>query len=320
MKTPLSYTVSGVTFTSDLPLPAGRSSGGERAVRVVMGAPTDATYERRPGSDVVAELMVDGWPRYTFVRARHGYTCRVYGIADFEISAELDRVVCRADPTADAALVPILVCGTIVSFLLMARGQMVLHASAVALPGGTVGFVGPPLQGKSTLATMMCLAGGRLLADDVLPLHLDEVAVRAVPGTGLLRLREGATTLLERFGAEGASATRTPDLRTGLVPPAVEHVAQPLAALALPRPTREAGAGLEVRRLPVPLAALRLAQGTRIEGWHGAEDLIRWFQAAAHVAERVPVYELQVPWGPPFADDLPQNIVRALGLGEPVSA
>ena len=215
------YTVSGITLCSDVPLPATLSPGRECDVHVTTGPPTDAEY-RRPGLDIVAELIVDGWPRYTFVQTADGYVGRVYGLADFEIDAALTRVICRPDPRADPGLVPILVCGTVVSFLLMAGGQMVLHASSVVMGEGALAFSGPPLQGKSTLATIMCSGGARLLADDVLPLQIED-DVLAVPGTGLLRLREGATRLLVRCPSERTRATVLPGQRTGLVPRAVEE-------------------------------------------------------------------------------------------------
>lgn len=309
------YTVSGVTLCSEIPLPATLTPGRACDVHVVAGPSTDAAY-RRPGLDVVAELTVDGWPRYTFVQTADGYVGRVYGLADFHIDATLTRVVCRPDARADPGLVPILVCGTVVSFLLMARGQMVLHASSVVMDEGALAFSGPPLQGKSTLATIMCSGGAPLLADDVLPLEIED-DVLAIPGTGLLRLREGASRLLDRFPGELARATVLPDQRTGLVPPAVEEKPQPVVAVALPRPTRDAGAVLDVRRLPSGEAVFRLAEAVRIEGWRRPVDLARWFDAAAAVAQRVPVYELRVPWGPPFSDTLARDLAAALGLTLP---
>lgn len=51
--------------------------------------------------------------------------------------------------------------------LLRQRGLMVLHASAVAIDGAGVLFIGGPNSGKSTLAARFLEAGGRVLSDDI---------------------------------------------------------------------------------------------------------------------------------------------------------
>ena len=311
------YHVAGLTLGATFPLPIPEQQSGEIDVEVVLGPPTDAAY-RRPSTDVVAELVVDEWPRYSFCRTADGFVGRFYGVADFEISEDLRFVTCRADKEADPGLVPILVYGSLVAFLLMARGQMVLHASAVALGSDTVAFVGPPLQGKTTLATMLCAAGGRLLADDVLPLRIDADGVEAVPASGLLRLRQGATTLLDRFPIDGAPP-KTADERVAFVPPATERAPQRLTAVVLPTPMRD-GNPVIASRLPSTVASFRLAQGARIEGWRRSEDLRRWLDAATQVAALVPVFEMRVPWGPPFAPGLAADILDAIGLPLPATA
>lgn len=71
------------------------------------------------------------------------------------------------------------------------QGYEVLHASAVELGGGAVGFVGNSRTGKSSLAVNLALRGAPFLTDDVLAIDVapDGATVRAHPGAGLTSVR-----------------------------------------------------------------------------------------------------------------------------------
>jgi len=58
-------------------------------------------------------------------------------------------------------------------------GFLTLHASAVAINGGVVAFIGRKGQGKSTMAAT--LMGGDMMADDMIALDLDETGCPMVP-------------------------------------------------------------------------------------------------------------------------------------------
>ncbi len=60
--------------------------------------------------------------------------------------------------------------GPILSFVLRLRGMTCLHASAVAVRGMAVAFMGPPSSGKSTLAATFARKGFAVLTDDVVAL------------------------------------------------------------------------------------------------------------------------------------------------------
>jgi hypothetical protein len=65
------------------------------------------------------------------------------------------------------------------------RGLHVIHASAVALDDGAVGFAGRSGAGKSTLAAELARAGHPMLAEDVLALRLEHGTPIAEPGISL---------------------------------------------------------------------------------------------------------------------------------------
>jgi hypothetical protein len=61
-------------------------------------------------------------------------------------------------------------------------------------------------------------------------------------------------------------------------------------------------------------ASFWLNRCQRIEGWRDREILRRQFADVGQVASSVPVFEVAVPWGPPFDQDLAQQVIDACGL------
>lgn len=90
-----------------------------------------------------------------------------------------------ADVADDAieSVVRLCLLGPIVAGILHQRGVLVLHASAVAIEGHAVAFLGGRGYGKSTMAAFLGGEGHPLLSDDVLALDLDaRDGVKVVPG------------------------------------------------------------------------------------------------------------------------------------------
>ena len=308
------YEVCGLRIRSELPLPAPLLQAGDYDVDVTLGPAAEVEYQR-PTPDVVAEIFFDGWARYSFCRSGEGYVARFYGLTDFDISGDLRRVRCRPDPRADPGVAPIVVCGGVVAFLLMARGRAVLHASAVEVGGTAVAFAGPSGCGKSTLAALLCSTGARLVTDDNLPLIIDDGGVRCDGGTVELRLRPGATHLADEFPVPPPTRI-TADERLAVSAPLRECPTPELAAVILPLPMVDSSK-LEVDILSTAEAVHRLAQCYRVTGWRAPEDLRRSFDLAIDLARRVPVLEMRVPWGHPFREGLAAEILSAAGLEDP---
>lgn len=217
-------------------------------------------------------------------------------------------------PGADSSLASVWIGGTVISVLLALRGHPVLHASAVTVPArdgeAAVAFVGRSGMGKSTMATLACRDGARLLADDVLRTDIaSDDRVVAWPGATATRLRPAAQALGEQAALD-SSITADGRLSASLsLAPGATPVH--LAALVVPQPDRSASQ-IEVEQVRGVMAVLTLASYPRIVGW---SDPVTSAQAHAHwgeLARRVPVFIARVPWGPPFLPGLGAQIVEAV--------
>jgi len=313
------YECSGLRIASEIPLP-GRCIEDQNPLGVDLtirrGEARTSPFER-PSVDVVAELIENGYPRYTICRVEDKYVCRVVNVADFVIDGELRAVVCHPVPEGPEGVIPIIIAGTVSAFVLAMRGRCVLHGSAVEVDGRAIAFVGISGQGKSTMAAMFCAQGASLVTDDVLPLGFEfetgsPDSVHCLRSSEEIRLRRNAVSLADYF--DDPTAIRlTPDERYAVKPLVTALEKIPLAAVVLPRPDREISR-VGVRTLPNGEASFWLNRCQRIEGWRDRDLLSRQFADAGRVAASVPVFEVTVPWGPPFARDLPEQVLEALGL------
>jgi hypothetical protein len=262
---------------------------------------------------LLAERSLGEGRGYTYVRTTRGYVLRFHGICDFRIDSALRRVSAHLAPGAPAAYVPLLLAGQVVALLLTLAGECVLHASAVRIGDSAVAFVGASGMGKSTLAGVLCARGARLVTDDVLRVVCDERGVRCAPGTGELRLRPGSAFVARSFPAAAVHATA--DERTAI---RLRHRPVParLLALIVPRLSRTSSE-LRMTRLSPSQAFLALNGYAALPGLQGHELVRRRFEQLANVAKAVPAYEAEVPWMPPLAPAVADELLGAVGLGEP---
>jgi hypothetical protein len=87
--------------------------------------------------------------------------------------------------------------GPVLGLLLHQRGLLVLHASAIALDGGVVAFLGQAGHGKSTTAASLHARGYPVVADDVVAVDFGAPGgPAALPGFPQLKLWPDAVTAL----------------------------------------------------------------------------------------------------------------------------
>ena len=194
-----------------------------------------------PAGEVIAAFGSPEERWYTVTATATGYCIRFRECGEFLISADLTEVQVRRDAAAPHAnLLPIVMAGTVSALLLALRGATVLHASAVAINGTALGFVGPSGRGKSTIAALMCVNGAKLVTDDLLTVDAGR-PVMCVGAARELRLRPNAVALVEEH--PDAITRQTVDERLALTVESAPLEPLPLAAIVMPGPSRTANGG-----------------------------------------------------------------------------
>lgn len=299
----------GLNIASALDLYSRRhTTQDDRDLILSVGDPVPSTGDVPDGELQVQWSTADGL-RASFVQQTDGtHLLRFEATCDVTIDAAASNVTLHMVEGKPEDMGGVLLGGTVLSYLLILREQPVLHASAVEVDGGAVAFVGSSGMGKTTLATLLCQAGGKLITDDVLRLEqLDAGGYGCHLGATELRLREAAAELAENFGDAGTHRT-TADARRALSVPLATRELTPLIALIIPRPRRDLDE-LALTRLEPRDGAISLLSFPRIVGIQAPRLLTNQFLQMTEIAEEVPIFVADVPWGPPFAADLPQRLL-----------
>jgi hypothetical protein len=224
------YRVYGLTVESWIPFPELEAAPPDAPVDVVFrlgDVPNNlpgcrhrgARYQAVPGKLLV---WLDGVARFLALDGREIIVARVEGTLESDV-----RVLLLCSPMGG---------------LLLQRGLLPLHASAISTPRGAVLFMGPSGHGKSTLAAQFRLRGFPLLADDISVITLKEDGPALVsPGYPQFKLWPDAASQL------GADPARLAKMR-----PNLEKLTMTI--------------GEEFHSLPVPLAAIYVLEiGSRKE-------------------------------------------------------
>lgn len=294
--------VYGVVVAAPFPLstrlvsppdPGGDGDGDAVAadLTLVIGGPRAVPSEAAPG-EVMGAWEVQDRLLQSVVRSAGGAIgLRLPGHLDATFSPSLDYCTLHVDPAAAPGYLPELVGGPVLAAWLLLTGRPSLHASAVAIDGQAVGFVGNSGAGKSTLAGALVIAGAQAVTDDIArPEEVDGVWV-CHPGSGRLRLREGAAALAGSFDRTEATA----DGRTAVTVASVGEPL-PLGALVIPVLDREAGQ-LSAEVVTGARAVAELMARPRVGSLLEGEFAAVLFRLCSALAAALPVWRLTVPWG-----------------------
>jgi hypothetical protein len=114
------------------------------------------------------------------------------GVGTSHVHPDARRVDVYPMPGVDARMPALVLLGPVAALVLHQLGYPSLHASAAQIGGGVVVFLGPPGQGKSTMAALLLRRGATLISDDVLPLCALGDALYAVPSVPMMKLAPDA--------------------------------------------------------------------------------------------------------------------------------
>jgi hypothetical protein len=295
------YQAFGLRIHSALELPElaqARSDGAQADVTVGLGEVGEI-----PGGD-------GDWVRWDTrpdrVRMCYAGVCRIDVRGGSEIVVE---------ELADPETAHIYVVGPALAMALAQRGDHVLHASAVAIEGRAVAFAGFSGGGKSTLAAALHERGFPLVADDVVAVRVRDGRAIAVPGYPQQKLWPSAA------GALGLEVERMPRIypqiekRVRRVPEDFDTSALPLAVVLV----LDEGEEVALEPLGGGAAALELVRHSYDLPATQAFSAPANLEAAARVAEAVPVVRLRRPWRLDALDETIDAIVTA-GSGTEVPA
>lgn len=304
MRTPARsvYTQCDIRLRSEVELHLPPAPENEWDVDIRWGEDIADTTEPPPG-ELIATYGPDATPFYTATTTGSHYLIRFRDCGEFVISADLSDVQVRRYPSGRPELLPILLAGTVSAFLLTLRGETVLHASAVALDGSALAFVGQSGRGKSTLAALLCTHGAALVADDLLTIDADS-SVTCVGGSLEIRLRSAATEMV-RDRSEAGRVTADERLAFAAAPAPLGPI--PLTAIVVPAPSHTA-TELRIHRLRPPTALLALLSLPRVHGWRREDVLSRDFATLGQVVNSIPVFGVEIPWGPPFSGEIARRL------------
>lgn len=250
-----------------------------------------------------------GKPLVSWWREGRGVVLRYAGLADFRAAVGLHRVDCLPAPGTDRRKLAALFADAVLPLLLAWKGEYVLHASAVRVHGGAVGFLGPAGSGKSTLAAVLGRAGLPVLADDALLLRFHRGRPFAHPGPPAVRL-DGRSLGILGAGARdrgGGSKRRVPLRgRTGAREPGPIPLLRVYVLLR-----RGKGSRATTRALPWKRAVIALADAQFHMDRSQTGRIRSGFVASELIARKGLVFEARIPDKPaPF--DLGDSGIRAI--------
>ncbi len=256
-------------------------------------ATTDADHREPLDGRLIASFALDT-PRYALVdRGNEGYLYRFHKFVDIAISNNQRDLHCQFVPGAPEEVLPVILAGNVLAMLLLLRGELVFHASAVERDGRAIALTGHSGAGKSTLAAMACLTNAKLVTDDVLrvvPAGTGSVCFR---GASALRLRPSSRALTSEVPWDDHVSADGRHLLSS-EPTACDEL--PLEAIYIPR-LREVGHPL-TRTLLTPRTALfALLELPRVQNWNDPLTSAEHFTKLATAVKCTPVYTLDVPRG-----------------------
>jgi hypothetical protein len=302
------YELAGTVLRSSIPVPALRELPCEAnaALNVEEGSAAQFAAAlagiERPAQDADYEEIA--LPTGSYIRWLH----------DFEYLLQPQRILWRRLnlEISDEALRSF-TFGHVFSRFLAARGVETLHATAAAIDGGAVAFLGNCGYGKSTMASWLLRGGLKLMTDDVLVIRHSGRAPIAYPGLPQIKLLADSASPLFEPSAGKPMCTGALKLIFPLDERQYHGEPAPLAALYLLAPPAEAGEEISIEPTIEPVrggaALVGLIENLFIDTLLSPERQKRMLAVLHRLCQEVPVRKLAYPRR---HDVMPQVVERVV--------
>ena len=284
----------GLEIDAAFPVPglvASRGGTGGPSTRVDL-VPEDGIDRNWPGDGTtrVLEEQFDDDPepaRTIDVHPQAGYRLYARGFGLARITPDGGRVTC-APPGEAAWDWQRFLVGRILPWAAVLRGYEAFHASAVAIGGRAVAFVGDTGAGKTSLALRLVASGAEFLTDDVLAVEAGAHGVLGHAGAGIASVRPAERDAMPAATWDSLGTVLGESGKTYVALP-VAGEPRPLAAIYFLRGDE----GARIEPLPTPDPRLLLAS-TFVLGVQTPERLRNQLDVCAAIARDVPAFALRV--------------------------
>lgn len=275
------YAAFGLLIDSALPCPELREASGPADITIRYGelprsldaARTEAGYyQARPGALLFA---IDDVARFLVCDGREIVIERALGAADEDVRLFL--------------------LGTAFGALLHQRDTLALHASAIAVSGRCVAFLGDRGAGKSTLAAAFQRKGAQILTDDVCAVQFDpEGRPSVVPGYPQAKLWADALRRLEMEPESLRRVRAHEDKRVLPTHASFSEAPRPLTRLYILEPADTSDISLTPLTGPDKFTALQ-THTYRPQFLEGLDVRVPHFRAATRLAAQLPMVRVVRP-------------------------
>ena len=233
-----------------------------------------------------------GKPFVWFYHREGGYQIRIRRMADFLVSPNADEIRCYPRQKIPAETIRQLFLEVVLPAALSRRGRLSLHASAVATPGGVIGFLGGGGQGKSTLAVGLSRRGFPLVCDDSMVLKQERDRTVVVPELAGVRLWPDSVAALFEEAGHDFPVTHTEKRRFSREEPAAEPM--PLVRLYMLE-SSPADRDIKIEKLSPDDALVELIKCSHMLDVTDKELIRMKFDELTVISNQIPFFRIEFP-------------------------
>jgi hypothetical protein len=314
------YSAFGLSLHSNLPvpglIPADLAATGHE-VHVHLGAlpPVATAVPRTPEELAYASSNVSesGEPALRVWRAAGGALFRLSYASGMQFWLDRrGREIWASWPETsslnDAATY---LLGPVLGVLLRLRGIVCIHASAIAVGGIAVAFVGPAGAGKSTTAAIFAQRGCGVLSDDIVALAEERDTFLVLPAYPHVCLWPDSVGML--YGSPDRLPRFVPDWEKRCLALGRDEElkfaqrALPLGAIYL---LRERTSRAQLGSVPLPAAFMVLVANSYATQILDRQMRAKEFDVLSRLVPQVPIYSLNAPRDADGFDDFYDGVCR----------